>query len=59
MRGSGAVPGQRGKIMNYDQYRELLKKSKPLYAEPTLFGFSRRAYGIAAAVAVVAVLVLG
>jgi len=53
------VPGQRGKIMNYDQYRELLKKSKPLYAEPTLFGFSRRAYGIAAAVAVVAVLVLG
>lgn len=43
--------------MNYDQYREVLKKSKPLYAKPTVFGISSRVH-VVVAVAVFVMIVL-
>jgi len=42
--------------MNQQQFQELMKKSKPVYAPPTLFGFTHREV-ILVCVAVVAVII--
>ncbi len=47
-----------GRDMNYDQYRDLLKISKPLYAQPTLFGISHRSLVVAVIAIALAVAVM-